>query len=181
MKPRAVAVKISRAMLLQRFHPCEQDFVRTVCGGRCCVRSAGGIMVTVHPSEQARFEAKGARIEAGFIQPDARGKCPFQTDDGMCSTHADKPFGCRASPFTLSPAGTLIVRNRYRMLKCFGCPGSVPAYRAHAWSLQQIFGQEEAARIARHLDEGWGDFSAWMPAEHYAMLRDNDRAKKGSP
>lgn len=43
-------VKISAAMLRQMFHPCEQEYVRETCKGRCC-EGTDGIKVTIHASE----------------------------------------------------------------------------------------------------------------------------------
>jgi hypothetical protein len=99
----------------------------------------------------------------------------------MCGLHgtSDKPFGCIASPFTLNANDTMIVRNRYRALKCFKAEGAIEAYKAHAGSLRRIFGEEEAARITAHLDAGGGDLEATMPHQSYRMLHDNDAAKHG--
>lgn len=173
----ATKVKVSAAMMRQLFHSCDPDYVREVCKGRCC-ESSKGILVTVHPSEKQKFINKGAAIKDGFFVADERGLCPFKTDDGRCMTHDDKPFGCASSPFTLNKNSTLIVRNRYRLLKCYRCHGSKPAYKAHRWSLEQIFGKEEAQRIAMHLDSGGGDLLANMPDDHFNMLHDNDAAKR---
>ena len=171
-----IPVKVSAAMLRQQFHSCEPAYVSGTCRGRCC-ESSNGIKVTIHATEADKFRAKGAVVEGGFIVADERGLCPFKTADGLCGTHEDKPLGCRFSPFTLNNSDTLIVRNRYRLLKCYNCENAEPAYKAHGWSLAQVFGEVEAARITKHLDEGGGDLVAAMPAETYAVLRDNDAAK----
>jgi hypothetical protein len=177
-----VPVKISAACARQLFRPCDVEFIRDTCHATCCDRAAGGIMVTVHATERGRLVARGARVtDAGFLEPSrVTGKCPFKSPAGTCCLHGgpDKPFGCTASPFTLNAAGTLIVRNRYRLLKCYRAAGAVPAYQAHRASLDRIFGAAEAARICAHLDAGGGDVVAYMPAESYAMLRENDAAKK---
>jgi Fe-S-cluster containining protein len=171
-----VAVKVSAAMLRQKFHRCSPDFVKGTCKGRCC-EGTDGIKVTIHSTEAEQFRAKGAKVEDGFIVADERGLCPFKSDEGFCNIHDQKPMGCRFSPFTLNKNGTLVVRNRYRMLKCYSCEGSEPAYKSHAWSLAQLFGESEAARITAHLDDGGDDLTAQMPAEHYAIVCDNDAAK----
>lgn len=151
-----VNITISAASMRQPFHPCTPDFVKEVCGAKCEEKSTGGILVTIHPTEVSKFRGMGAEIEGGFIKPDERGKCPF----------------------TLSVNDTLIVRNRYRSLKCFKAEGSLPVYIAHAWSLQQIFGDEEAKRITEHLNSGGDDIVAKISSRKYAILRDNDSVKK---
>jgi hypothetical protein len=180
--PGPVRVKVSAAMMRQEFHPCSPGFIADTCHASCCESSThpDGILVTIHPSEIGMIRRQGGIVVDGFLKPaDGAGRCPFKTDADLCGLHGTphKPFGCVASPFTLNPAGTLIVRNRYRLLKCYKAPGAVPAYVAHAGSLTRIFGAEEAARIARHLDSGGDDMEAVMPPDSYAILRDNDVAK----
>jgi len=79
-------------------------------------------LITIHPTEQTTIEARGVVVENGLLQPrTGEKKCPFKTEACLCELHhtPDKPFGCVASPFTLTRAGTLIVRNRYKLLKCY--------------------------------------------------------------
>lgn len=174
----AVQVKVSAANLRQLFHPCTPEFIRDVCHAHCCESSTSstGTMIAVGADEQPRLEAMGATVVDGLIQPQAGcRKCPFKDAANLCTLHATdaKPWGCIASPFTLNKHGTLIVRNRYRVLRCFKAPGSVPAYLAHAASLRLIFGSTEAARITAHLDAGGADTMATMPADSYARLQAN--------
>lgn len=185
-----IPVKVSAASARQMFHPCEPDYIRDVCHAACGCRGSssepakrlGGICVTVHDSETDHIANLGATVLNGFILPDDRGMCPFNDKDGLCGIHdKGKPFGCAASPFTLNDNDTLIVRNRYRLLKCYKDDGAVPAYVAHRASLDRIFGADEAARIARHLDDGGDDLTATIDPASYAMLRDNDDAKHGGP
>lgn len=172
-------INVSGPMLRQMFHACTPDHITSVCHGRCC-QGSGGIMVTVHPSERTAIEALGAEVKDGFILPDARGLCPFKDDAGTCRIHGDaKPFGCKASPFTLNKTDTLIVRNRYRMLRCYKCDGAAPAYLAHSWSLVAVLGKHEANRVAALAATGAHRIPATIGAREYAMLRDNDDAKHG--
>jgi hypothetical protein len=174
-----ISIIVSGAMLRQMFHPCEANFITGTCRGRCC-ESSGGIMVAVHATEQAAIEAKGATVQNGFIVADSRGLCPFKTDDGFCGIHGrEKPFGCQASPFTLNDNGTLIVRNRYRALKCYACEGALPAYQAHAWSLEAVLGKAEAERVSLLAAQGAEQIHATIAQREYAMLVDNDDAKHG--
>lgn len=97
------------------------------------------------------MEARGQRVVEGRLVTPAK-RCPFQTDANLCGIHftPDKPFGCIASPFTLNANNTLIVRNRYRLLRCYK-DGTAPAYKAFAASLTLLFGEAEAARRATYL------------------------------
>lgn len=171
-----VSIKVSSKMMRQMFKPCTAEYINANCLGRCC-QGTEEIKVTIHPTEKTKFEQLGAQIDGEFIAADERGLCPFKDDNGLCKIHADKPMGCRFSPFTLNPNNTLIVRNRYRCLKCYGGEESIPAYKAHEWSLCQVLGDKEAQRIINHLDSGGGDITAKMPCKNYAIMRDNDAAK----
>ena len=172
--------KVSAAMMRQPFHPCDPDFIRDVCKARCCESSTapGGTLITIHPTEQARIEALGGRVRDGRLEPSCR-RCPFKTPENLCSIHGpSQPFGCIASPFTLTKKGTLVVRNRYRALKCFKAPGAVPIYKAHSVALAVILGWKGAVRLAAHLDAGGGDIQMPIDPAVAALLLDNDAAKK---
>jgi hypothetical protein len=168
-------------MLRQNFHPCEAGFITGTCKGRCCEGGQGGIKVAVHISEEDKVRSRGATVVGGYIQPDNRGLCPFKTQEGFCGIHGTdaKPFGCCASPFTLNDNDTLIVRNRYRLLKCYNCEGSLPAYEAHRWSLEQIFGVVEAERIANCAKAFTDQIDATVGLREYTILKDNDDLKHG--
>ena len=140
-------VKVNpKALRTQEFHPCTPDFIREVCHASCCRSSSdpSGIAVVVAPDEYGDLEARGAVIDhdTGRIQPVNR-RCPFQGIGDLCVLHTAgrKPRGCVISPFTFNEQNTLIVRNRYRMLKCFNAPGAVPVYVAHRSSLDMLFGR----------------------------------------
>lgn len=171
-------IKISVASMKQLFQPCLPDYIKNVCKGRCCEGSGGKIVVTVHDSEKERMEKIGAILEGNFIKDvSGCGKCTFKSDEGFCKIHEDKPFGCKASPFTLNQNNTLIIRNRYRLLKCYNTPDAVPAYVAHRWSFEQIFGREETERIIAEIKAGVEDVYAEIDEHKYNMLIDNDIAK----
>lgn len=153
------------------------------CKGNCCDAPSRptGCMVTVHDSERARLELYGVEVRDSFIQP-AEGQrgCPFKRD-GLCLLHGgpDKPFGCIASPFTLNANDTLVIRNRYKMLPCYrGSGPKEPAYRAFRSSLVAIFGEDQTRMICWRLDTGGDDFSANTLPGAYAMLKENDAAKR---
>lgn len=179
-------VKVSAAMARLTFHGCEPDYIRDVCHASCCDSSVSpnGVLITIHRSEQAVIEARGGVVEGGFLMP-RRGerKCYFKASSSLCSLHetADKPFGCIASPFTLNASGTLIVRNRYRLLKCYKKEPRLPAYHAFRAALDLLFGRMESARISAHLDAGGGDLLAEMRVESYQMLNDNDKVRHAAP
>ena len=175
-----VPISVSGKMLRQEFHPCIPDYIKNVCGGRCC-EGGDAISVIVHPTEQAKFVKKGAEIVDGYIQPDDRGLCPFKSDDGFCRTHEDKPIGCASSPFTFTNKGTLIVRNRYRALGCYKCElGKRPAYISHRWSLDHILGAAESARICALAESGADIMPATMDAGIAGALADNHNRRNES-
>lgn len=149
----------------QQFNGCEPDYIRDVCHASCCRSSTdpSGTRIAVAPVEVISLARRGAVVIDGYLQSVAR-RCPFQAADGLCGLHGtgDKPFGCIASPFILTSRGTLIVRNRYRMLKCYRDGRRLPAYVAFRSSLDLLFGPAEAARIVAHLEAGGGDLTAQM-------------------
>jgi hypothetical protein len=177
-----VSVKISAASARLEFNGCDPDYIRDVCHASCCQSSSSptGTMITINPNEAATIEARGGIIISGLLQPrEGEKRCPFKTEDHLCGLHntPDKPFGCIASPFTLNSNGTLIVRNRYKSLKCFKDGKRLPAYVAFRASLDLLFGTTEAARICAHLNNDGGDLEAFMPIKHYQMLLENDAIK----
>lgn len=179
-QPKTQRIKISNKSLKLKFQPCEPDYIKNVCHGRCC-EGANGLMVTVHDSEIKRIEAIGAHlgvtVKNNFIvDKDKTGLCPFKTKEGLCSIHEDKPFGCKAIPFTLNKNDTLIIRNRYRLLRCYNTPEAIPAYKAHQWSLRQIF-KDKTDQLIGILESTEEDFYFDMDYEIYKILVDNDRAK----
>jgi DNA modification methylase len=175
--PYSKSVKISVKSLQQLFQPCEPEYIKNVCHGRCCEGGKGQILVTIHESEQKRIKELGGEVQDGFlVDSEGCGLCPFKKEH-LCSIHEDKPFGCKASPFTLNKNDTLIIRNRYRLLTCYKTPDAIPAYKAHRWSLEQIFGVKEVERIINEIEKGAEEVHAVMPSENYKMLKDNDDAK----
>lgn len=187
-------VRISAASMRQRFHGCTPQYIAQRCHGSCC-RSAsapGGTLVTVHRSEAAAVAASGVEIVDGRIVPTPQRRCPNQTAEDLCRVHGTdaKPFGCYASPFTLSSSGrVLVVRNRYRMLRCYKDPLSSAwgdaqdadapeAYRAFEGSLTAVLGPEWAAYVTGWLDAGGGDVDVPLDPDVRSMLRDNDEAKR---
>lgn len=148
-------VKVNIAAMRQPFHPCTADFIRDVCQARCCRSSTDptGIAVVVTPREAIALRRHGATVddETGRVAPVDR-RCPFQSaETHLCGLHdtGDKPAGCTISPFTINANGTLIVRNRYRLLPCFKADGAQAVAVAHEHSLAAIFGADAAADIAR--------------------------------
>jgi hypothetical protein len=176
-------VKVSAAMARLPFHGCDQTYIRDVCHASCCQSAThpSGIRVAIHPSEEQAIKERGGVVVAGMLQPIDK-RCPFKVKEAeLCSLHftADKPFGCVASPFTLNRNGTLIVRNRYKMLKCYDDGPRLPAYVAFRASLDLIFGKDEAERICAHLQAGGGDLLAEMDEATYSRLADNAATRRG--
>lgn len=163
-------IKVSRKNMLQKFQLCVPEYITSVCKGRCC-QGTGKIKVGIDNSEVDKIAAKGATVKNNYIEADSRGLCPFKGDNGLCKIHADKPFGCAASPFILTSKDTLIVRNRYRLLKCYNTPNSVPAYLAHRGALLHLFGEVGYETIVKHMENGKEDFFIAIDMGKYLMLK----------
>lgn len=160
-------------MLRQHFQKCSVAYIEDVCHGRCC-ESSKGLSVVVHQNEERRISGLGAKIENGYIIQDHRGLCPFKSNAGLCTIHDQKPLGCKASPFTFNDNRTLIVRNRYRLLKCYkSAIEPAPAYAAHRWSLIAIFGEDIASKICREAKEGKDAIYADMEQNVFDILWGN--------
>lgn len=203
-EPDDVRIVVSVASAWQRFHGCTPEYIRDVCHGRCCDAPSrpGGTMVTIHRSEREAIEARGGEVRDGLLVTTATGRCTFKDAAGLCGLHftEDKPFGCIASPFTLSPGGrTLVVRNRYRSLVCYTATSArrgddvtafLPAYVAFRASLDLILGADVAAWLCDTLD-ALGDAKAPgyagpeglfvdVPRRTYEMLAENDATKRAA-
>jgi DNA modification methylase len=178
-----VTVKVSAKMAQTPFAGCSPEYIAKECHASCCQSSTSesGTMITIHPTEQEKIEARGGTVKDGLLQTPNK-RCPFKTDKDLCGLHftPDKPFGCIASPFTLNKNGTLIIRNRYKLLKCYNQGEKLPAYKAFRASLDLIFGQEESQRVCDLLEGGSGDIAAQMPKSSWKMLIENDEIKHGS-
>ena len=177
-----VSVKVSAAMARLRFNGCDPEYIKNICHASCCESSTRptGTLITIHPTETTAIQARGGCVQDGLLIPrSGERRCPFKNSQNLCGLHSTpaKPFGCIASPFTLNANGTLIVRNRYKLLKCYRDGRQLPAYQAFRASLILLFGEAETARITEHLDAGGGDIIASMPRIHYQKLRDNDAIK----
>ena len=167
-------VRVSARSMRQVFHGCEPDYIANVCKGACCRSSTSptGTRIALLPAEAARFVARGLPVVDGRLEPLAGARrCPYQGPANLCGLHdtPDKPFGCIASPFMLTTRDTLVVRNRYRLLRCYR-DGTQLAYQAFGTSLQLLFGPTEAARITAHLDAGGDDLTADMLPTSYGHL-----------
>ncbi len=175
-------VKVSAKNARLLFNGCDPEYIASTCHSSCCESSTSpvGIVVAIHPNERAAIAARGGIMDtAGLLQPrEGERKCPFKSEEHLCELHftEDKPFGCRASPFTLNENGTLIVRNRYKLLKCYDDGARQPAYKAFRASLDLLFGKPEAERICAHFDAGGGDLMAELPAASAERLRFKNEA-----
>lgn len=183
-----IEVRVSVPMARQLFRPCDPEFIRDVCHARCCDAPGTeyGAKVSIFESELPVIQSHGGEVdERGFLKPREGEKgCPFKEPESkLCVLHAtgEKPSGCIASPFTFNRNRLLIVRNRYRLLKCYKAEGAVPAYRAHFASLVLIFGAREAERIRDVLDAGTGEkaIEAWARADVVREMETADAIKRG--
>jgi hypothetical protein len=132
--------------------------------------------------EQEKLRKKyGVKIEYGYLKSVSRfgykNICPFQTEEGFCELHRnpDKPFNCITDPFTLNPNGTLIIRNYYRLMRCFRSADKLgytrkPAYKAYRFSLKTMFGEATTRKIVKHLDTGDGNLIIPVTVEQYNRI-----------
>lgn len=138
--------------------------------------------MAVLPDEGARLQAEyGAPYDPGLslllpvVHSNGDRKCTFhETDSDLCTLHAlgTKPFTCTVSPFALNVNDLLVVRNRYRLLRCYNVEPRLPAYVAFRSSLDMLFGDDEAGRLCLALDGGSeGRVPAHMPRLQYDRLR----------
>lgn len=176
-----IPIKISSASMRQLFNGCDPEYIKNVCHATCCEGKSQpeSVMITIHPSEELKIKQAGGTIKNGFLQPKENKKCCFKNEYNLCNLHAtnEKPFGCIASPFTLNSNDTLIIRNRYRLLKCYNDGNRLPAYIIFKKSLELIFGEEKIAKLVYHLDNGGDDLIVTMSLKNYQILIDNDNKK----
>jgi Fe-S-cluster containining protein len=172
-------IKISYKSLIQQFHPCDKEFIEKVCHASCCESHTGkrNTFITILPEEEESIKKIGGTIINGILQ--TGDKCTFKTKEDLCSIHTTKPFGCAISPFILTPKDTLIIRNRYRLLRCYRAKeGKIPAYTAFMHSLIVLFGEEETKRIIAHIEKEKSDLTAEMKDDAYRNLKENAKIKK---
>ena len=171
-----IKVKISGKWIKHKFM-CSADYIKDVCHGSCCTGS-NKVLVSLLPDEADYQLSKGYSVENNLLQADKKtGKCPHINKIGFCALHGspNKPFGCIASPFTLNNANTLIIRNRYSLMKCHGSGDY--AFRVFRSSLNLIFGEKEAERICNYYESNEGDLESWIPRENYEKLTYLDNLK----
>ena len=171
-----ITIKISDKWLNHKFL-CSKDYIINNCKGRCC-QGTDKILISLLPEEEQKHKDKGFIVIDGLLQPNSKTRqCPHKLNNGLCGVHNTylKPFGCIASPFTLNDSNTLIVRNRYSMLKCHG--DGERAYKVFRASLDLIFGKGEAEILCKKLDEKEKDITALMPYESYKKLKYLDGLK----
>ncbi len=176
-----IKIKISSASLRQLFNGCKSTYIKDICHAKCCESSTmpDGVLIIIHPSEENKIINAGGKVIDGFLQPSKNKKCIFKDNNNLCILHEtnNKPFGCIASPFTLNKNNTLIIRNRYRLLKCYNDGNKKPAYIVFKKSLELLFGKALTEKLIKHLDTGGKDVLIKMPFKNYQILCDNDNKK----
>lgn len=182
-RPPPVPVTVSAKAARLEFQGCGAAYIRDVCHGRCCWVSKDGRDLTtiyVEPDQRLPLTVLGAAFGPdGVLVPRADGRCRFQGPDGLCAVHPQtapggepvKPRSCWVSPWTLTPSGRLVVRNRYKLLRCYRAEPRLPAYRAFRSGLVMLFGEAETVRLTAHFDAGGGDAPALLPAARAALVR----------
>ena len=174
-------IKVSSKSARLRFHGCTPEYIRDVCHAKCCNPSIKkGALVAVRPSEEEAIRARGVAVRDHRIVVDPGQLCPFKTEEHLCGLHGtpDKPKGCILSPFYLNGNGTLVIRNYYKLLVCYGQEPLLPAYVAFRASLDMLLGPEEAARVCTHLDSDGGDIISFVDVELYESFSVVEQVKK---
>lgn len=180
-----VPVRIGERNARLEFQGCSPDYIRDVCHGRCCwtVGADRRISTTfyVEPDQRQEIVARGGEISpAGVVSTSAcGGRCTFQGASGLCGLHSErsasggpvKPRSCTVSPWSLTSGGSLIIRNRYKLLRCYRAEPRVPAYLAFRSGLETLFGPDETARIVAHFDAGGGDYQTSLPRAGTELIR----------
>lgn len=176
-------ITISAKNARLEFQGCSEDYIKNVCHGRCCWTTIGGKTTTsiyAEPDQRVEIIKRGGVFGSdGVIKTGSDGKCIFQEKCGTCKIHPQrsesgvevKPRSCYISPWILTPSNKLIIRNRYRLLRCFKADPKLPAYIAFASGLRMAFGDVVYAAIKKHFDSGGGDFEADMPQERFDLIK----------
>lgn len=123
----------------------------------------------------------GAEVDGFFIRSQVA--CPFQQEDGLCSLHGTgaKPFGCISSPLVLTASDTLVIRNRYRRLKCYTSGGTAPAHEVFRSGLELLLGSAELVReVCARADAGEPNFHVRIPLNTYVKKKHIDALWKGT-
>jgi hypothetical protein len=162
-----VPVTISGKWFRLKWKGCEPGYITTGCKGACCTHSDGKMYVGVLPREEAALRKRGATVKGGLLQPNEKGMCPFQKEDGLCGLHGtrDKPYGCLIGPVLINDNDTLVVRNRAVKLRCYG--GSVPGYVSWRLALDTLLGKAQAERVVGEIKAGADMVQAEMDRERY--------------
>lgn len=176
-----IKVKISYKSLIQLFHPCDEEFIKNVCHGYCCHSHSGDgtAHIVINESDVPKLKKYKPElvVKDGILQT---GKiCIFKDENGLCILHntPDYPFGCRLSPFTLNKNNTLIIRNRWRLLKCFkATEGKIPAYKVFRESMDVIFGERESQRIIDFIEKNKCDLYSETTEEIYQKIKEKNEA-----
>ncbi len=169
----SVPVKVSAKSARLLFEGCSSAYIQNVCKGAFChlKSSPTGPVVKVEDRQQPPLVSLGASFVDGIMQT-VNGACVFYDGGtGFCQVHLEgiKPQSCIQSPFFLNKNDILLIRNRYKMLRCYRAEGSVPAYVAFRSSLDLLFGAEESARIVSHLENKGGDIIGYMVKDMYVF------------
>ena len=185
-KEEGVDVVISEKCARWEFQGCSEDYIRGTCNGRCCwtTDEKGKTYTLIHVEEDQKEAIKkqgGCFRDDDIIQTGEDGKCVFQDKiSGLCDLHCQqkedgeslKPRSCFISPWILSKNNRLIIRNRYKLLRCFKTEPKIQAYIAFASGLKMLFGDNEYDKIYAHFNNGGGDYAAKIPSARANLVKD---------
>jgi Fe-S-cluster containining protein len=183
-----IPVKVSAKWLSLKLHPCDPDYILGGCQGQCCLSKDGLIAITKAEAKQLRLFVNktpvfnNARIEDRFIvHTEGDDRCPFQDRSTyLCHQHKInlKPIDCHIYPFTLT-GNTLVIRHRHVHTKCYRDQSEkinkkIEAFKSFRYTLDVIFGEEQAGEICSKMEKYCGDVVGEMPVAIYNLLKSND-------
>lgn len=174
-------MKVSARSCRLKFIQCGPDCIAKGCTAKCCdaPTSPTGIRVYASPAEARQLTRHGIKTVRGMIQPKPGCRvCPAKTEAHLCGLWQQpaRPFGCIASPFMLNKNGTLVVRNRYKLLPCYDKERGKPAYVTFCGSLFAIFGQVKTWALVNHLEQGGDDIYLSMDDRIHRKLVGREKA-----
>jgi len=141
------------------------------------VSSPQGTLVFVEDTQREGIRKAGGKFDKrGIIKTNKLKQCRFQHKDGFCELHAPglKPLSCFISPFMLNKNDTLLIRNRYKLLKCYNAGAKLPAYKAFRSGIESMFGYSRAKKFIDKVMTEKSDFYYEIEDWIYNLMKNID-------
>jgi len=168
-----VECSISVKTFKNTWHGCDPGWICSDdgCAGKCCQPGGKGATVVVTDDEAKRLRKRGIAIKNGAIDLGDGRYCPCQDEDGLCKLHktGDKPLTCVTEPLKVLSNGTIVVRDRFFLLKCFKV-GGMPGYKAWEGAFKRLFGDSQTKRIQKEIEAGADKVTAKMDAKLFETM-----------